>query len=40
MVGGHIGYVYREGIVKVQTFSEKDRGLNQIFVCAIFMEGG
>lgn len=28
------------GIVKVQVFSGKDRGLRQIFVCAIFEEGG
>jgi hypothetical protein len=40
VVSGHIGYAHGEGIVKVQTFSEKDRGLSQIFVCAIFMEGG
>lgn len=28
------------GIVKVQGFSGKDRGLSKVFVCAIFKEGG
>lgn len=28
------------GILKVHAFQKIDRGINQIFVCAIFMEGG